>query len=59
MESPPMKEQFLYFIIALIVCTLSGYLSHDLMNGIVAGIFIGIGFVVGMNLIGKRRKQRN
>jgi hypothetical protein len=59
MERPPLKEQFLYFIIALIVCTLAGYLSHDLMNGIVDGIFIGIGFVVGMNLIGKRRRQRN
>ncbi len=58
MEKPLMKEQFLYFIIALIVCTLLGYLSHDLMNGIVTGISIGIGFVIGMNLIGKRRKQR-
>lgn len=54
MEKLPIKQQFLYFIIVIIVCTLLGYLSHNLMNGIVTGFFIGIGFVIGMNLIGKR-----
>lgn len=59
MEKPPVKQQLLYFIIAVIVCTLLGYLSHDLMNGIQTGIFVGIGFVIGMNLNGKKRKERN
>ncbi|MDO5840771.1 hypothetical protein [Methanosarcina mazei] len=59
MERPPVKEQLLHFITAVIVCALLGYLSHDLMNGIQTGIFIGIGFVIGMNLIGKRRNQRD
>jgi hypothetical protein len=54
MEKLPMKQQLLYFIIVIIVCTLLGFLSHDLTNGVVSGIFIGIGFVIGMNLIGKR-----
>ena len=59
MERPPMKEQLLHFITAVIVCALLGYLSHDLMNGIQTGIFIGIGFVIGINIIGKRRNQRD
>lgn len=56
MEKPPIRKQLLHFTTAVIVCTLLGYLSHDLMNGIVTGIFIGIGFVIGMNLKGRRRK---
>ena len=59
MEKPPIKQQILYFIMAVIVCTLLGYLSHDLIHGIQTGIFVGIGFVIGMNLIGKRRNQRD
>ncbi|MDD4760621.1 MAG: hypothetical protein ACOX7Y_07920 [Methanosarcina sp.] len=62
MEKSLMKNQFLYFIIPLIICVLLGYLSHDLMNGIRAGIFIGIGFVIGMELVRKMKlvgKGRN
>lgn len=59
MEKPPVKQQLLYFITAVIVCTLLGYLSHDLIHGIQTGIFVGIGFVIGMNLNGKKRKERN
>lgn len=51
MEISLMKERFLYFIIALTVCTLLGYLSNDLMNGIRTGIFMGIGFVIGDILV--------
>lgn len=54
MEKSLTKEQILYFITTLIVCTILGYLSHDLMNGVFTGIFIGAGFVIGMGLIGKR-----
>ena len=57
MEKSLMKERFLHFITVLIVCILLGYLSHDLMNGIRAGILIGIGFVIGGELIGKRIKK--
>lgn len=53
-ERPTIKEQLLHFVTAVIVCTLLGYLSHDLMRGIQTGIFIGIGFVIGMSLIGKK-----
>lgn len=56
MEKPPMKQQLLNFITAVLVCTLLGYLSHDLTNGIITGIFFGIGLVIGMNLIGRKRK---
>jgi hypothetical protein len=59
MEISLMKEQFLYFIIALIIGTSYGYLSHDLMNGILTGVFIGIGFVIGNILVGKRRREGN
>ncbi len=59
MEISLMKERFLYFIIPLIICVLLGYLSHDLMNGIRTGIFIGIGFVIGNILIGKRLREGN
>lgn len=59
MEKPPVKQQLLYFITAVIVCTLLGYLSHDLIHGIQTGIFVGIGFVIGMNLNRKKRKERN
>lgn len=59
MERSSVKEQLLYFIMAVLVCTLLGYLSHDLINGIQTGIFVGIGFVIGMNLNGKKRKERN
>ncbi|ALK05844.1 hypothetical protein SAMN02910340_00752 [Methanosarcina thermophila] len=48
---------FLHFIIILIVCTLLGYLSNDLMNGTRTGIFMGIGFVIG-NILVKRRERR-
>jgi len=51
-----MKGRFLYFITPLTVCILLGYLSHDLMNGIRTGILTGIGFVVGIELVGKRRE---
>lgn len=57
MEISLMKERFLHFIIALTVCTLLGYLSNDLMNGIRTGIFMGIGFVIGDILV-KRREGR-
>jgi hypothetical protein len=57
MEISLMKERFLHFIIALTVCTLLGYLSNDLMNGMRTGIFMGIGFVIG-NILVKRRERR-
>lgn len=57
MEISLMKERFLHFIIALTVCTLLGYLSNDLMNGMRTGIFMGIGFVIGDILV-KRREGR-
>ena len=56
MEKFLTKEQILYFTTALIVCTILGYLSRDLKNGVFTGIFIGAGFVTGMSLMGKRRK---
>ena len=57
MEISLMKERFLHFIIALTVCTLLGYLSNDLMNGMRTGIFMGIGCVIG-NILVKRRERR-
>ncbi len=57
MEKTLIKERFLYFITILIVCILLGYLSHNLMNGIRTGILVGIGFVIGMVLIGKRKAK--
>ena len=59
MEISLMKERFLHFIIALTVCTLLGYLSNDLMNGMRTGIFMGIGFVIGNILVGKRLREEN
>ncbi|MGB9929234.1 MAG: hypothetical protein ACPK85_12670 [Methanosarcina sp.] len=53
MEKNLMRNRSLQFIIPLIVCILLGYLSNDLMNGIRAGILIGIGFVIGMELVRK------
>jgi|GEM_PF-3137019 len=55
MEKTLIKERFLYFIIILVVSTLLGYLSNDLMNGIRTGILVGIGFILGMLLIGKKK----
>ncbi|WP_292381340.1 hypothetical protein [Methanosarcina sp. UBA289] len=58
MEKSLMKERFLHFTTAFIVCMLLGYLSHDLMNGIRTGTLIGIGFVIGEEIIEKRRGKR-
>ncbi len=59
MEISLIKKQFLHFITALFAGTLYGYLSHDLMNGIRTGILIGIGFVIGMELVGKGKRKEN
>ncbi|WP_407356269.1 hypothetical protein [Methanolobus sp. WCC5] len=40
-------RMILHFSTILIVCTLLGYLSHDLMKGIYVGILAGIGFALG------------
>lgn len=53
MEKYLMKNRFLHFITPLIVCILLGYLFNDLMNGIRVGVLIGIGFVIGMELVRK------
>lgn len=58
MEKSLLKNRFLHLIIPLIVCTLLGYLSHDLVEGIRTGIAVGIGFVIGMELTGKIREKR-
>lgn len=55
MEKSLMKERFLQFIAALITGTLLGYLSHDLMHGIRTGILVGIGFIIGGELIRKKK----
>ena len=44
MEKSQIKKAFLHFIIIIIMSTLLGYLSHDLMNGVNTGFFVGIGF---------------
>ena len=44
MEKSQIKKAFLHFIIIIIMSALLGYLSHDLMNGVITGFFIGIGF---------------
>jgi hypothetical protein len=44
MEKSQIKKAFLHFIIIIIMSTLLGYLSHDLMNGVNNGFFVGIGF---------------
>ena len=46
MEKSQIKNAFLQFIVIIIMSALSGYLSHDLMNGITTGFFVGIGFAI-------------
>jgi positive regulator of sigma E activity len=53
MDESLIKSRLLYFIIPLIVCMLLGYLSHDLISGIRSGIAIGIGFLIGRELVGE------
>lgn len=57
MDESLIKSRLLYFIIPLIVCMLLGYLSHDLISGIRSGIAIGIGFLIGRELVGKHWKR--
>lgn len=59
MEKSLIKNRFLYFITSLIICVLLGYLSHDLMSGIRAGIFIGIGVVIGMEIVERYERKAN
>ncbi len=53
MDRSHLTSQLMYFLLSLIVCTLIGYLSHDDTGGVSSGIGIGIGFVIGHELIGK------
>lgn len=57
MEKFLMKNPFVLFSIPVIVCTFLGYLSHNLMNGILTGIFIGTGFVIGMELFERKQEK--
>lgn len=43
-EKSQIKKAFLHFIVIIIMSVLLGYLSHDLMNGLITGFFVGIGF---------------
>lgn len=53
MDRSHLKSQLMNFLLPLIVCKLIGYLSHDDTGGVSSGIGIGIGFVIGHELIGK------
>jgi hypothetical protein len=44
MEKSRIKKGILHFFIIVIMGTLLGYLSHDLMNGVTTGFFVGLGF---------------
>lgn len=46
MEKVSKKYLFLQFITAFITCTFLGYLFHDVMNGIITGIGVGIGILI-------------
>ena len=50
MEKSQIKNAFLHFLIALVTCTLLGYLSHDLMNGVKIGIGVGTGIAISTGL---------
>jgi hypothetical protein len=47
MKKSQVKKVFLNFIIVLVTCTLLGYLSHDLMNGVKIGLGVGTGVAIG------------
>lgn len=58
MEKNTKKSMILHFVTILTICALLGYLTHDLVHGMLIGILIGFGFVViGEGLIGKRRDR--
>ena len=50
MEKSQIKNAFLQFIVIIIMSALSGYLSHDLMNGVNTGFLVGIGFAISTGL---------
>lgn len=59
MEKTLVKERFLHFIAILLTCTILGYLTNDIVNGISTGIFMGIGFVIiGEGIIGNRKRKK-
>lgn len=57
MEKSLMKNLFIHFFIPVTICSFLGYLSNDFIHGIRTGIFIGIGFVIGLGLFGKKEKD--
>jgi len=40
------KKSFLNFVIAFIICSVLGFLSHDFMNGVRIGLGVGIGIAI-------------
>ena len=46
MKKSQVKKAFLNFIIALIICSMLGFLSHDFMNGVRIGLGVGIGIAI-------------
>ncbi|MGD9780007.1 hypothetical protein [Methanomethylovorans sp.] len=51
MDITQLKNDLLFFIISVIVYTILGYLSNNAINEIISGIFVGIGFVIGKEVI--------
>jgi hypothetical protein len=56
-----MENPFVLFLIPVIICAFLGYLFNELIDGIVTGILIGLGFVTGMGInrkpAGKRKEK--
>jgi hypothetical protein len=46
MEKAQIKKALLHFIIIITMSTLLGYLSHNLINGVINGFFVSIGFAI-------------
>ena len=46
MKKSQIKKVFLNFIIAFIICSTLGYLSHDFMNGVRIGLGVGTGIAI-------------
>jgi hypothetical protein len=58
MEKSLKKELYLNFIEAFILLTLLGYLSHNLLYGILSGFGAGIGICMGKINLKRREKKK-
>jgi hypothetical protein len=53
MKKSQVKKSFLNFVIALTICSMLGFLSHDFINGVRIGLGIGIGIAIVVYFSGR------